>query len=212
MITAHGASDRQKQAWLRQGFSVTDTTCPLVHKAHQALAELVGRGFHPVVIGQAGHAEVRGLVGDFSEANVVEKVPDVLGLPYATHYGVVAQTTQPLEHVLDMVRAMKAAFPNSGVHFRDTVCHPTKQRQQAMEDLCRRNEVIVVVGGKNSNNSRQLLEKAQRAGCAAYLVETAAELSPAWFAGRERIGITAGTSTLRETVAEVVATLERWVA
>lgn len=204
IITAHGAADRHREAWRKAGYAVTDTTCPLVRKAHTALARLVAAGCRPVVIGQAGHVEVRGLCGDFPEAVVVEDEAGAKSLPAASRYGVVAQTTQPLERVLVLLEVMKRHHPGADFDFRDTVCQPTKDRQSAMEALCQENDLIVVVGGKNSNNTRQLSGKARAAGKPVFQVETPEELEAQWFAGVERVGVTAGTSTPDETVQAVL--------
>ncbi len=208
IITAHGAAEGQRRAWREAGFAVTDTTCPLVRKAHRALAQLVAQGVQAVVIGQAGHAEVRGLCGDFPGTRVVEGAEDVAALEFAPRFGVVAQTTQPLGKVLELVECLRARHPGAEVVFKDTVCQPTKDRQEAMAGLVREQQLVVVVGGRYSNNTRQLSETARRAGVAVRQVETAEELQAEWFAGIERVGVTAGTSTLEETVQAVVARLE----
>jgi 4-hydroxy-3-methylbut-2-en-1-yl diphosphate reductase len=209
IITAHGASDNARASWAAAGFRITDTTCPLVRKAHHALAELVVQGFHPVVIGQAGHVEVRGLVGDFPGASVVLSREDIAQLPELPAYGVVSQTTQPLPTVLELVKALREQFPQSSVHFRDTVCQPTKQRQKALEQLCAENEVVLVVGGRNSNNSRQLVDTALGFGCRAYLIEGPEDIDAAWLAGVHTVGVTAGTSTLEASVQAVVEWLRK---
>ena len=212
MITAHGASDRDRAAWQAAGHRVTDTTCPLVRKAHTALAAFVAQGCHPVVIGSPGHVEVRGLIGDFPGATVVLEEADLETIPQVAKLGVVSQTTQPVRHVRRLVEVLRAARPEAVIFFRDTVCQPTKDRQEALELLCRENELIVVVGGRHSNNTRQLVETARSLGCAARQVETAADLDESWFAGVERVGVTAGTSTLDETVRDVVARLREIAA
>lgn len=208
VISAHGASDRDRSAWKANGHQVTDTTCPLVRKAHNALATLVEGGYFPVVIGQSIHVEVKGLVGDFPHAQVVLEEAELNLLPHHHRYGVVSQTTQPLLRVLQLVEALKRLHPQSEVRFVDTVCHPTKQRQSALEDLCQQCAVIIVVGGRNSNNTRQLTEAARNFGCTAYQIEQATDLNPEWFARGLEVGVTAGTSTLDETVREVVDRLK----
>ena len=208
VITAHGASEKDRRGWQQAGYAVTDTTCPLVKKAHTALAQLVAAGCQPVVIGQAGHVEVRGLCGDFPMAVVLESEADLAGLLFCAKFGVVSQTTQPLQKVLGLVDGIRRRHPAAEVIFKDTVCQPTKDRQAAMDQLCRENEVIVVVGGRNSNNTRQLSETARGAGATVYQLETAVELVAGWFDGVERVGVTAGTSTLEETVQGVVRRLE----
>lgn len=209
VITAHGAADVHRRQWQQAGHVITDTTCPLVKKAHQALAALVEEGYHPVIIGQAGHVEVRGLSGDFPQATVIQVAEETARLPAARRLGVISQTTQPLDHVLRCVEAIKLARPEAEVRFVDTVCHPTKQRQNALEELCANCQVIIVVGGRNSNNTRQLTQKALARGVRAHQVETAVELCPEWFRGVTHVGVTAGTSTLDETVRAVMDRLGR---
>jgi 4-hydroxy-3-methylbut-2-enyl diphosphate reductase len=209
IITAHGAADRDRQAWQQAGYAVTDTTCPLVRKAHTALAQLVTAGYQPVVIGQKGHVEVRGLCGDFPQVFVVENEDEVAALPFHARFGVVSQTTQPLAKVRELVETIRRRHPAAEVVFKDTVCQPTKDRQDALEKLCRENQMLVVIGGRNSNNTRQLSETARRAGLTVHQIETAADLQPAWFDGADRVGVTAGTSTLDETVQAVVARLKQ---
>ncbi|GEP41217.1 4-hydroxy-3-methylbut-2-enyl diphosphate reductase [Brevifollis gellanilyticus] len=209
VITAHGAADTQREAWRSAGHAITDTTCPLVKKAHQALATLVQEGYHPIVIGQRQHVEVRGLVGDFPEATVVLEEVDTLQIPAAARFGVISQTTQPLDRVLELVSAIKRQHPRSEVRFVDTVCHPTKQRQTALEVLCHQCEVVIVIGGRNSNNTRQLTEKATRLGVRAHQVESPDDLREEWFTGIHEVGITAGTSTLDETVTAVMDRLRK---
>lgn len=209
IVTAHGAARAQIDRWRAAGHAVTDTTCPLVRKAHEALALLVAEGYHPVIVGQRDHAEVRGLTGDHPAASVLPDAAAVDAVPVSGRLGVIAQTTQPLERVLELVAALKRRQPQAEVRFIDTVCRPTKQRQTALEELCRRCELIVVVGGRNSNNTRQLAGKASALGVRVHQVESADELQPAWFAGVREVGITAGTSTLDETVQAVVERLRR---
>lgn len=211
-ITAHGASDHHRRAWQNAGHQVIDTTCPLVRKAHHALATLVSDGYQPVVIGQRQHIEVRGLIGDFPQAVVVLEESDLGEIPAHPHLGIVSQTTQPIEVALGLVEAIKRLHRGSEVRFIDTICHPTKQRQSAMDDLIRTCDHIVVIGGRNSNNTRQLAQKAAAAGLRTLQVENADELDPAWFRDARDVGVTAGTSTLDETVDAVMQRLRQIAA
>ena len=208
MITAHGASDRDRTSWRTAGFGVADGTCPLVRHAHDQLKTLVQLGYFPVVIGKRGHVEVLGLAGDFPEAHVIESEVDIDTLPGAKRYGVISQTTQPLEKVHALVAALRRARPDAEVHFRDTVCQPTKNRQNALRKLIAECDTLVVVGGRNSNNTLQLVAAASVAGLAVHHIERAEELHADWFRETEVVGITAGTSTLKETVAAVHTRLE----
>lgn len=208
IITAHGAANHQRTALQEAGFNVTDTTCPLVCKAHDALAALVDAGYFPVVIGEASHVEVRGLTGDFPQAVVILDEADISRVPFNLKIGVISQTTQPVMRALHLVDALKKFHSRAEIRFMDTICHPTKQRQRALEDLCQRCDTIIVIGGHNSNNTRQLIETALRLGCAAHQVEHPAEIDAAWFTLTENVGVTAGTSTLDETVRAVLDRLQ----
>jgi 4-hydroxy-3-methylbut-2-enyl diphosphate reductase len=208
LLTAHGTADHVKRDLRAQGHQVHDATCPLVKRAHLALDKLVSEGRHPVVIGQRDHVEVRGLVGDLSEYSIVLREEDLDQLAGKPRLGVVAQTTQPLARVEELVEAMRTRFPEADVRFIDTVCQPTKDRQEALPRLAAECDVIVVVGGPESNNSKKLTELARSLGRTAYQVASAAELRPEWFAGAQVVGVTAGTSTPEAIIAAVRAWLE----
>jgi 4-hydroxy-3-methylbut-2-enyl diphosphate reductase len=207
MITAHGAAPSVVRDLRERGKEVIEATCPLVAHAHRMLDRLVARGYFPVVIGKADHVEVRGLVKDLAECAVIQAAAEIPRLAGHARLGVVSQTTQPIDFVLDMVARIRAAFPEVEVRFADTVCQPTKERQLAARRLAAECEVVVVVGGSKSNNTRQLAATCEAAGARAYRVEGAADLRPEWFAGVETVGLTAGTSTPDETLEEVRRTL-----
>ncbi len=212
MITAHGASDSQRRAWRRAGFGVADGTCPLVRHAHEQLRSLVELGYFPVVIGKRGHVEVNGLTGDFPNAFVAETFDDLPQIPFQAKYGVISQTTQTLKHARALVEELRRQHPHAEVRFCDTVCKPTKDRQAALEQLLQQVDLMIVVGGRNSNNTRQLVEKSRPAGVMTHHVERPDDLESGWFKGVERVGITAGTSTLKETVAAVHRRIEQIAA
>ncbi len=209
MITAHGASDAKREAWRAAGFDVADGTCPLVRHAHEQLKRLVAAGYFPVVIGKRGHVEVRGLTEDFPEAFIVDLAADASKLPPRSRYGIISQTTQPIAHVRALVSEIQKQNPQSEVRFVDTVCKPTKDRQLALRKLIAEAETIVVVGGRTSNNTRQLVETCRVAGRRAIHIERAEDLVAEDFAGVENVGLTAGTSTMRETVEAALKRLEK---
>ena len=153
-----------------------------------------------MVIGRADHVEVRGLTGDFPDAAVIESEADLPALPDHPRYGVISQTTQPSDKVRRLVEALRRARPGAEVCFRDTVCAPTRDRQESLRKLLLEAEVVIVVGGHASNNTRQLVLAAAGAGRRAYQIERPEELDPGWLAGAATVGLTAGTSTLPETV------------
>ena len=195
MITAHGASDKTLQALQERGLRVLEATCPLVHYAHRAVKALVRENFHPVIIGQRGHVEVRGLTEDLAEFDILLTEEDVARLRERPRFGVAAQTTQPIAKVRQLVALIRRRFPRSETRFVDTVCQPTKQRQEAAIELARQSDVVVVIGGATSNNTRELVATCARYCTRVHHVQTAAELSEGWFLGANTVGITAGTST-----------------
>lgn len=153
MVTAHGASDRTLAQTRASGLTVVEATCPLVRVAHGAAASLAREGRHVVVIGQRDHVEVRGLTGDLDRFDVVPEDDDVLALAEHPRLGVVAQTTQTVEKVRHLVDLIRRRFPHSDVRVVDTVCRPTKERQSAAVEMAREADVVIVVGGRSSNNN-----------------------------------------------------------
>jgi 4-hydroxy-3-methylbut-2-enyl diphosphate reductase len=203
LITAHGASERALDRVRQRGLHVLEATCPLVHVAHRAIATLVREGYHPVIIGKRDHVEVRGLTGDLDEFDVILNDDDIDALKPRERFGVAAQTTQPIDKVRGLVAKIRQRFPQSEVRFIDTVCLPTKQRQAAAIELARQSDVVVVVGGAQSNNTRELVATCRRFCHRVHHVQTAGDLHADWFANAETIGITAGTSTPDEVIESV---------
>ena len=203
MITAHGVSERMMKRVRGRGLNVTEATCPLVHFAHRAVSKLVEEGYHPVIVGKRDHVEVRGLTEDLKEFDVVLTEADVSSLGERPRFGIAAQTTQPIERVRLLVNLVRARFPRSEVRFLDTVCQPTKQRQAAAIELARRSDVVIVIGGAHSNNTRELVTTCGHECARVHHVRTAADLRAEWFAGAEAVGITAGTSTPDAAIDEV---------
>ena len=195
MITAHGASDRAKGHARESGLKLRDATCPLVHHAHKQVRQLVEDGYHPVVIGRRGHVEVRGLTEDLSEHDVVLIEDDIEALSPRQRYGVVAQTTQPIARVHELVDYLKNRFPAAEVRFVDTVCQPTKQRQSAAVELAKRSDVVLVVGGANSNNTHELAKTCREYCGEVHHVQGPDDVQPEWLAASGTLGLTAGTST-----------------
>ncbi len=208
MITAHGASRKTMDRIRDRGLGVVEATCPLVHFAHRAVAELVAQGFHPIVIGRRDHVEVRGLTEDLAEFDVVLTEEDVAGLRARPRLGIAAQTTQPIDKVHRLVSLIRQRFPESEVRFVDTVCQPTKQRQLAAIELAQQSEVVIVVGGAHSNNTHELVATCGRHCGRVHHVQSADDLRADWFAGASVVGITAGTSTPDS----VIDSVERWLS
>ena len=207
MITAHGASERAKARLRERGLNVLEATCPLVHVAHRAVARLVEGGFHPIIIGRRDHVEVRGLTEDLAGFDVVLSEEDVAKLAERPRFGVAAQTTQPIARVRQLVQLIREKFPRAEVRFIDTVCQPTKQRQHAAVELARQSDVVIVIGGAHSNNTRELAATCGQHCGRVHHVQNAADLRSTWFNGHETVGLTAGTSTPDE----VIDAVENWL-
>lgn len=207
MVTAHGTSERRLNETRKLGLNVLEATCPLVHVAHRHLAKLVGEGFYPVIIGKRDHVEVRGMTEDLAEFDVVLDEADVANLRERSRFGVISQTTQPIEKVRRLVRLIRERFPNSELRFVDTVCRPTKQRQTAAIDLSQQCDLVIVVGGAHSNNTRELVKTCSQFCARVHHVQTAADLREEWFRAADTVGITAGTSTPDAVIAGVEAAL-----
>ena len=204
-ITAHGVSDRRRAAARARGFTVLDATCPIVRAAHRAVATLVRDGFHPVIVGTPHHVEVRGLTEDLAAFDVVSSDADVEALQPQPRFGVAAQTTQPIERVRQLVSLLRRRHPRSEVQVAETVCMPTRLRQEAAEMLAAECDVMVVVGGAGSNNTHELAATCRRHCPRVFLVQDARDLRPGWFDGARVAGITAGTSTPEDVIAGVEA-------
>ena len=205
LITAHGASDRKLAETRQRGLQVIEATCPLVHLAHRSLNMLVNEGFHPVIIGQRNHVEVRGMTEDLAVFDVLLDEGEVASLPERPRFGVIAQTTQPIEKVRRLAQALRERFPGSEVRFVDTVCQPTKQRQHAAADLAQRCAVVIVMGGAHSNNTRELVATCRQHCDRVHHIQDAGDLHEDWFQPGDTIGITAGTSTPDDVIAAVEA-------
>jgi 4-hydroxy-3-methylbut-2-en-1-yl diphosphate reductase len=195
MITAHGASEKTRQAIRERGLHVLEATCPLVRHAHQAVKNLVRANYHPIIIGQRDHVEVRGLTGDLAEFDIILTEDDARQLRERPRFGIAAQTTQPIDRVRHLVAVLRHRFPGSEIRFVDTVCQPTKQRQTAATELAQESDVMIVVGGAHSNNTRELAGTCRRFCANVHQVEDAQQLQPAWFHHATTVGLTAGTST-----------------
>ena len=206
LVTAHGISQRRRYQLISAGKNLIDATCPLVKKAHLAAQRLQAQGYHVLIIGRRGHVEVQGVTEDLTSFDVISELVDVRTYPYS-RLGIMCQTTTASPLAAEIRAAIAAKNPHAEIQYVDTICQPTKDRQNAIEDLLDRVHVVVVVGGENSNNTRLLAQRCRQRGVVAYHVQGAEDLNPQWFSGVDVVGLTAGTSTLPETIEEVFAAL-----
>jgi len=212
IFSAHGVSQAVRRAAEERGLQVLDATCPLVTKVHLELLRHYREGRQIILIGHAGHPEVRGTMGQVPAGYVLlisrpEEVAD-LEVRDPGKLAYVTQTTLSIDDTRDVIVALKARFPDIRGPKREDICYATSNRQQAVKQLAERSDLVLVIGSKSSSNSNRLREVAERAGCRAHLIDGAADINPAWFDEKTRIGITAGASAPEVLVQEVVHLLQ----
>lgn len=207
VIRSHGVDPAIIEAASAKGLDVIDATCPFVSSAQQAAAQLKEDGYTVVIVGEADHPEVEGIVAHTGgDALVVEEVSDIPERLPSRRVGIVVQTTQSLDRLNQVVAALMPRVSELKVH--NTICSATGMRQRSAEELADSVDVMVVVGGHNSGNTSRLAEICRRVNPRVHLVETAEELDPAWFAGVDTVGVTAGASTPDVQMSGVVAAIE----
>jgi 4-hydroxy-3-methylbut-2-enyl diphosphate reductase len=210
IFSAHGVSRAIQDEAERRGFRIFDATCPLVTKVHVELAKLHKEGYEFIMIGHKGHPEVEGTMGQLdSGIHLVEDVEDVAKVqPAQTELlAVVTQTTLSVDDAAEIVAAVRARFPQVREPKQQDICYATQNRQDAVKLMSPLVDVVIVVGSPTSSNSNRLRELADRLGTPAYMVDTAADLQEAWFAGAQKVGLTAGASAPDVLVQEVIARL-----
>ncbi len=212
-IPSHGVGEQVLEEIKSRGLQVVDATCPFVRKAQRTAKELAKAGFLVVVFGDASHPEVRGVLGWMKGMGIAALgEPDVLNLnPRPARLGILSQTTQsPSQFARFVSRVADSLTPElKELRVVNTICDATKKRQEAALELARRVAMMIVVGGKNSANSRRLAEICTAAGVETHHIETAEELQESWLKGQHHIGITAGASTPDEAIEEVIQKLKR---
>ena len=208
VLRSHGVVPEVADEAAAAGLEVVDATCPYVKTVHRAAQRLAAEGYEVVVVGQAGHPEVEGILGHAPGAHVVGSAADARALPDARRVGVVVQTTTEKGLLDEVVSELLARFGEVRVH--NTICEATRERQEAAARLADSVDAMVVIGGKNSANTTRLAEI-----CAGRVptchVESASELDPAFLAGADTVGVTAGASTPATQIHEVVEALEAMV-
>jgi 4-hydroxy-3-methylbut-2-enyl diphosphate reductase len=207
VIRTHGVDPRIIAEARERGLDVVDATCPFVTAAHTCAEELVRDGYAVVIVGEEEHPEVEGIMAHAGgRALVVESAADLPERLPGRKVGVVVQTTQTMDRLRDVVDALLPRA--SELRVFNTICSATGKRQQSAEELARAVDVMVVVGGHNSGNTTRLVEISQAVNERVHHVETADELEPAWFAGAESVGVTAGASTPDEQITGVNRAIE----
>jgi 4-hydroxy-3-methylbut-2-en-1-yl diphosphate reductase len=207
IFSAHGVSLAVQDEAIQRGFQIFDATCPLVSKVHVEVAKLHKEGYEFIMIGHKGHPEVEGTMGQLdSGIHLVEDVADVARVQPSQldRLAVVTQTTLSVDDAAEIAAAIKARFPNARQPKQQDICYATQNRQDAVKVMSSQVDVMIVVGSPTSSNSNRLAELARKLGCESYMVDSADELQPLWFEGRQRVGLTAGASAPEILVRQVI--------
>jgi 4-hydroxy-3-methylbut-2-enyl diphosphate reductase len=210
IFSAHGVSRAVRSAADARGLRVFDATCPLVTKVHIEVAKMRKEGREVVMIGHAGHPEVEGTMGQADEGIfLVEKPDDVARIEVRDpeRLAFVSQTTLSVDDCQEIIEALKRRFPSIAEPKKQDICYATQNRQDAVKFMAPQCDLVLVIGSPTSSNSNRLREVAEKMGCEARLIGSAAELDPAWLAGKQRVGVTAGASAPEELVVDLVERL-----
>jgi 4-hydroxy-3-methylbut-2-enyl diphosphate reductase len=212
VYSAHGVSPAVREASGRRGLRTIDATCPLVTKVHVEARRFDDADHDLILVGHAGHVEVEGTMGHApGRMQLVETVEDVARVRVRDPAKVacLTQTTLSVDDTREILDALRARFPAIRLPRKDDICYATQNRQNAVKELCRAADVVLVVGAPESSNSNRLAEIAAKAGARAHLVQSAADIDPAWLAGAVCVGVSAGASAPEVLVEEVVERLRR---
>lgn len=213
IFSAHGVSQEVRKDAEERGLQVYDATCPLVTKVHLEVIKMCKEGFTVLMIGHAGHPEVEGTMGQVKEGVfLIEKVADVGKLPFAADEKIafVTQTTLSVDETKEIVEALTKKFPNIVQPRKQDICYATQNRQDAVKFMAPQVEVVIVVGSATSSNSNRLRELSEKMGVPSYMVDAPEQLKPEWFAGKKRVGLTAGASAPESLAQAIVARIQEF--
>ena len=218
IFSAHGVSKQVQKEAVERKLTVFDATCPLVTKVHIQVAKHAKSDREVILIGHAGHPEVEGTMGQYDKWTenggiyLVETPADVANLKVNNpdNLAYVTQTTLSMTDTKVMVDALRKRFTSIQEQKKDDICYATQNRQDAVYDLSKTADTILVVGSPNSSNSNRLREIAEQLGKPAYLIDTARDMEKDWFANSKVVGVTAGASAPEVLVQEVIDQLKAW--
>lgn len=207
IVRTHGVGPSLIKQAKAKGLNVIDATCPFVKKVHKLAREISDKEFLTIIIGEPHHPEVEGIKAWCSgEVKIIENVEDARNFYTNKKTGIVVQTTQTEENVQKIVDVLKSKLDIQ--IFSNTRCTATEQRQNAAMDVAKKVDVMLVVGGKNSSNTKKLAQVCQNVGTKAYHIETADEIESNWFNSNDKVGITAGASTPDWIIKEVISKMD----
>ncbi len=213
IFSAHGVAKEVWQEANRRGLKVMDATCPLVIKVHKEVNRDYAQDYELILIGHAGHPEVIGTLGQVPDKfHLVSSVEDVdrLEVDNPEHLSYVTQTTLSVDECRDIVAALNRRFPGIKGPHQEDICYATQNRQNAVKELAKFVDVMLVIGSPNSSNSNRLRELGEHCGIYSYLIDSSEDINPDWVKNAKAVGVTAGASAPEVLVAEVVDFLKQF--
>ncbi|MEE9575589.1 MAG: 4-hydroxy-3-methylbut-2-enyl diphosphate reductase, partial [Gammaproteobacteria bacterium] len=218
IFSAHGVAKMVREEAARRKLRVYDAICPLVTKVHMEVGHYQDEGRECILIGHEGHPEVEGTLGQYHPKDnsggmyLVESVEDVWNLDVKNpdFLAFVTQTTLSMDDTAEVIDALRERFSNIAGPKKEDICYATQNRQDAVKNLSKQCDLILVVGSPNSSNSTRLMEISEKVGVPSYLIDNASEIKQEWLEGKQCIGVTAGASAPEVLVEAVINQLQEW--
>ncbi len=209
LIRAHGCSRGTLLKAERSGYSIIDATCPMVKEIHSIARKLERDGYGVIVIGDKMHDEVKGISGQLKKKALIIDKPEGIPLKKVRtmrRAGIVVQSTQNLDNALKIVDILRVNIPE--IKFHNTICKPTRTKQDEIKTMPLKNDVIIVIGSRTSANTKRIYEISKSLNDKTYWVNSGGEIRKAWLSGAANVGITAGASTPESTIRQVICKIE----
>jgi len=205
LIRAHGCSKQTLQKAKKLGYTIINATCPMVKEIHKIAGRLENKGYRVIIIGDKLHNEVQGIAGQLKSKTIIIDKPKNIPMPKIRQIkqaGVVVQSTQNLDNVLEILNILRKHIPT--VTFHNTICNPTKMKQNEIKNMPLENDIIIIIGSKTSANTKRIYEIAKPLNKNSYWINSAREIKKSWLKNASKVGITAGASTPESTIKKVI--------
>ena len=205
LIRAHGCSKSTLEQAAKLNYRIIDATCPMVKEIHKIARKLENRGYRIIIIGDKQHDEVQGIVGQLkSKAIVIDRLANVplSGIKNLKKAGIVVQSTQNLDSVLTIIELLRKYIPK--IVFHNTICNPTRIKQNEVKALPLKNSVMIIIGSKTSANTKRIYEISKSLNKNSYWVNSPKEIKKNWLANAKSVGITAGASTPESSIHQII--------
>jgi 4-hydroxy-3-methylbut-2-enyl diphosphate reductase len=212
VYSAHGISPEVRNAAHRRRLIEVDATCPLVTKVHMEVLRYARDGYTILFVGHRSHDEAVGTVGEAPDKIIVVETPEevqTVRIPDESKVAFVTQTTLSISDAQKIIDAIKERFPNVRYPAKDDICYATTNRQAAVTQISPETDLVLVIGSKNSSNSKRLVERAEEQGVPAYLIDDESEIDPQWLVGKQSVRVTAGASAPEHLVSALLERLKR---